>query len=135
MMSSVIAEEFRTVAAALAAGAVITLVYDLFRIFRRAIPHGNFWIGAEDLIFWIWASLWIFSVLYRENDGNVRMYTILAMALGMILYHKSVSDLFVSFFGRMLKIPITFFGKKLKKLFGGIIIKIIGGMSHDKDET
>lgn len=135
MISPVIAEELRIVGTALLGGAVITLVYDFFRIFRRVVPHGNFWIGAEDLIFWIWASLWIFSVFYRENDGNVRLYTILAMALGMILYHQSISDYFVRFFGRMLKIPITFFGKKLKKLWSGIIIKIIGGMSHDKDET
>lgn len=135
MISPVIAEELRIVGTALLGGAVITLVYDFFRIFRRVVPHGNFWIGAEDLIFWIWASLWIFSVFYRENDGNVRLYTILAMALGMILYHQSISDYFVRFFGGMLKIPITFFGKKLKKLWSGIIIKIIGGMSHDKDET
>ena len=138
MMSGEIAGELQVAAAAVCYGAVITLVYDLLRIFRRVITHGNFWIGVEDLIFWIWTSLWIFSVLYRENDGSFRMYTILAMVLGMVLYHKTISEPLVVFFGKILKklvnlfiwpikrmkIYISFFGNKLKKYVQGIIIKI-----------
>lgn len=149
MMSQVILGELRVVGVALLSGAVITIVYDLLRIFRRVISHGNLWIGIEDFVFWVWTALWIFSVLYRENDGNLRMYTILAMALGMLLYHKTISEPLVEFTGkilkklfsilfyplRMLKISMIFFGKKLKKLIHGIIIKILGGMSRDKDKT
>lgn len=149
MMSQVILGELRVVGVALLSGAVITIVYDLLRIFRRVISHGNLWIGIEDFVFWIWTALWIFSVLYRENDGNLRMYTILAMALGMLLYHKTISEPLVEFTGKilkkllsilfyplkMLKISMIFFGKKLKKLIHGIIIKILGGMSRDKDKT
>lgn len=149
MMSQVILGELRVVGVALFSGAMITIVYDLLRIFRRVISHGNFWIGIEDFFFWIWTALWIFSVLYRENDGNLRMYTIFAMALGMLLYHKTLSEPLVNFVGRilkkivsiimyplkMLKIYIIFFEKKLKKMIHGIIIKILGGRPHDKDET
>lgn len=149
MMSRVILGELRVVGIALLSGAVITIVYDLLRIFRRVISHGNLWIGIEDFAFWVWTALWIFSVLYRENDGNLRMYTILAMALGMLLYHKTISEPFVEFSGKilkkvfsillyplkMLKISIIFLGKKLKKLTQGIIIKTLGGMSRDKDKT
>lgn len=149
MMSQVILGELRVVGVALLSGAVITIVYDLLRIFRRVISHGNLWIGIEDFVFWIWTALWIFSVLYRENDGNLRMYTILAMALGMLFYHKTISEPLVEFTGKilkkllsilfyplkMLKISMIFFGKKLKKLIHGIIIKILGGMSRDKDKT
>lgn len=149
MMSRVILGELRIAGVALLCGAVITVVYDLLRIFRRVISHGNFWIGVEDFIFWIWTAFWVFSVLYRENDGNLRMYTIAAMVLGMLLYHKTVSEPFVEFTGRvlkkalsvllyplrMLKISILFSGKKLKKLMQGIIMKTSGGRQHDKDET
>ncbi len=149
MMSQVILGELRVVGVAVFCGAVITMVYDLLRIFRRVVSHGNLWIGIEDFIFWIWTALWVFSVLYRENDGNLRMYTIFAMALGMIVYHKTISEPLVELLGKllkrvfsiilypikMLKNSIIFFGKKLKKLVHGIIIKILGGKSHDKDET
>ena len=119
MMSQVILKEIQTVGTALVCGAFITFVYDLLRIFRRVISHGNVWIGVEDFFFWIWTSLWIFSVLYRENDGSLRLYTILAMVLGMIVYHRSISEFFVSFTGGTLKKQLTV----LKKLYNRIIIK------------
>lgn len=137
MMSEVIAGELQVAGIAFLYGAVITVVYDLIRIFRRVIAHGNFWIGVEDFLFWIWTSLWIFSVLYRENDGSFRMYTIFAMVLGMIFYHKTMSEPLVNVVGKTLrkvvlfvgrpikwmKINISFLGKKLKKKIQSIIIK------------
>lgn len=138
MMSQVILGELRVVGVAILSGAVITIIYDVLRIFRRVISHGNLWIGIEDFIFWLWAAFWIFSVLYRENDGNLRMYTMIAMGAGMLLYHQTISEPVVRILGKilkrllkillypikMLKIYIIFFGKKLKKLFGKIIMKL-----------
>lgn len=138
MMSHEIIAEFRVVGIALLYGAMITIVYDLIRIFRRVIAHGNWWIGIEDFIFWIWAAFWIFSVLYRENDGSFRMYTIASMVLGMIIYHVTISEPFVVFAGKIfkkllrmilfpfkkLKIYIIFWGKKLKNMIQRIIMKL-----------
>lgn len=139
MMSKVILGEIRVVGIAFFSGAVITIVYDVLRIFRRVISHGNFLIGVEDFFFWIFTALWTFSVLYRENDGSLRMYTMLAMGAGMIVYHSTVSEPLVNFLGKvlkkilqvilypvkMLKINITISGKKLKKKLSGIIMKLI----------
>ena len=122
-MSAVILEELRTIGIAFVSGAFITFVYDLLRIFRRIVSHGNVWIGVEDFIFWIWTSLWIFSVLYRTNDGSLRIYTILTMVLGMIIYHKIVSEPFVRIVGGLLKKILMFLGLPLKKLWKGIIMK------------
>lgn len=137
MMSDVITGELQVAGTAFLHGALITVVYDLIRIFRRVVAHGNFWIGVEDFLFWIWTSLWIFSVLYRENDGSFRMYTILAMVLGMVFYHRTMSEPLVNVIGKTLKkvvflvgwpikrmkIYISFWGKKLKKRIQSIIIK------------
>lgn len=137
MMSDVITGELQVAGTAFLHGALITMVYDLIRIFRRVVAHGNFWIGVEDFLFWIWTSLWIFSVLYRENDGSFRMYTILAMVLGMVFYHRTMSETLVNVIGKTLKkvvflvgwpikrmkIYISFWGKKLKKKIQSIIIK------------
>lgn len=137
MMSSGILQELQIVGEAFFYGAVITIVYDVLRIFRRVISHGNFWIGAEDFMFWIWTSLWVFSVLYRKNDGSFRMYTILAMLLGMLTYHQTISEHFVRFFSgilkkimnlllypiKKLKIYSVFLGNKLKNQIQRIIMK------------
>ena len=113
MISESIFLELKTAYVAFLNGALITVVYDVLRIFRRILPHGNFWIGVEDFFFWIWTTLWSFSVLYRENDGNLRMYTILFMVFGMILYHKLLGEPAVKFVGRV-----------LKKIKSGIIMRL-----------
>ena len=139
-MSSVIIEEMQAAVTAFFSGMFITLVYDGLRIFRRGIYHGNFWIGAEDFLFWLWAAFWIFSVLYRENDGELRFYTILFMGLGMLLYHQTISEPFVRIAGKLLrrlwliisyplkllKIYIQFIAKKLKKLMLSFIMRVTG---------
>ena len=139
-MSSVIIEEMQAAVTAFFSGVMITLVYDGLRIFRSGVFHGNFWIGVEDFFFWLWTAFWIFSVLYRENDGELRFYTIFFMGLGMILYHQTVSEPFVRIAGKLLrrlwlmvscpfkllKIYIQFIGKKLKKLMLSFIMRVIG---------
>ena len=113
MISESILAELKTAWVALFSGALITVVYDVIRIFRRIISHGNLWIGIEDFFFWIWTTFWIFSVLYRENDGNLRIYTILFMVLGMFLYHRIIGEPVVNITGRV-----------LKKLKTGIIMRL-----------
>lgn len=137
MMSRVILGELQVVVTSFFCGAMITVVYDILRIFRRGIYHSNFWISVEDLIFWLWTALWTFGVLYRENDGNLRLYTMLSMGAGMILYHMTISEPLVALLGKVLRRVITFFikpfsmvkfytvflEKKLKKFLSGIIMK------------
>ena len=157
MMGGTVFAEFFAMGAAMLSGALITLVYDALRIFRRVIAHGNVWIGIEDGVFWLWTSFWIFSVLYRINDGAFRLYTIAAMLAGMLVYHGLIGEVLVcflslwikritAFLGRpikKLKIYIIILGNKLKKCFGRSIMKSRqerqstddGGMSDDKDGT
>ena len=122
MMSGVILEELQTALIAVFSGALITLVYDLLRIFRRIVSHGNVWIGIEDFFFWIWTALWVFSVLYRENDGSLRMYTILAMLLGMFFYHDTISEPLVYGVSKLLRKILDILLYPLKKIKAGIIM-------------
>lgn len=148
MISQVILNEFRVVGVAFFSGVLITVVYDMLRIFRRVLSHNNFWIGAEDLIFWMWTALWTFSVLYRENDGNLRMYTMFFMAAGMISYHMTISEPLVRILGKifkklasilfyplkLLKFCIIFLGKKLKKHSKGFIMKLSWRKIHGNED-
>lgn len=145
MMNVRILEEFYGVVFAFFAGALITAGYDVLRIFRRVISHGNFWIGVEDFFFWSFTTFWSFYVLYRENDGSLRMHTIFAMILGMIAYHQTISEPLVAFLGKVLskvwnlctyplkkvKNSIIFLQKKLKNSGRSFIMKQICRLSKD----
>lgn len=100
-------------------GAIILLAYDCLRILRRLIKHKTLLIGIEDLIFWVASSIFIFSMIYRENDGIIRGFSIMGMALGMVAYHYIFSDLIVKLFTMLIQYllkPFGFILKKIKKI-------------------
>ena len=136
MISGVIFKELQTALVAVCSGALITLVYDILRIFRRIAAHGNIWIGIEDFFFWIWTALWVFSVLYRENDGSLRMYTIFAMVMGMFFYHQTISDPLVRWVSKLLRKILDILLYPLKKIKAGIIMMLKWrDVDGDKDES
>lgn len=78
-------------------GAGLMMTYDLLRISRIFIPHSYVIIGIEDMIYWVYAALVTFSLLYEQNDGGLRGYVISGIFLGMFLYDRLVSRFFLKF--------------------------------------
>ena len=82
---------------ALLMGIFITFVYDILRILRRVVPHNGFMVSLEDLIFWIYCAEKVFLMMYHESDGNLRWFAVIGALIGMLLYRKIVSPLFVKY--------------------------------------
>ena len=72
-------------------GGWLMFCYDLLRIRRLLIPAKSWLISLEDFLYWIYVSLSVFSLLYRQNDGILRSYAILGVFLGMAVYDRIVS--------------------------------------------
>lgn len=92
-------------------GSILLLVYDSQRIFRRLIKHDSFFIALEDLAFWVAASLFIFAMMYRENNGIIRGFSVMGMSIGMVLYHYILSDFLVNMITKLIRTlisPISF---------------------------
>ena len=89
-MSGQIAEEAWFLLHSFLLGVFITFFYDLFRVFRRVVRHGIFWISLEDLVFWVMASVGIFYLLYYENNGAFRWFAVFGAGAGMVLYKKTL---------------------------------------------
>ena len=109
-MSPNIHFEARLLMMGITAGACLMALYDLLRVFRAVVRHGWLWVGLEDLIYWIFAGFSVFYLLYRENDGALRLYAIGAVLLSMVVYDRLCS---------------AFFRKMLKKIVRCIRIKIL----------
>ena len=97
-------------------GVIITFIYDLFRIFRRIIPHGWFLLSLEDLVFWVLATAGIFYMLYYENNGMFRWFSVIGTGTGMFLYKKTLSTVLVNFVSGTINKLIALIGKILWKL-------------------
>lgn len=114
------------------AGVCLAAGYDILRIFRNIVPHNPFFSGAEDILYGCASGLFLFSVIYVGNDGEIRGYALLASCLGIVLYHWGPSGILVrgltAFFEKTGKIvgilgkPLEKWRKRLK--FSGIRVKI-----------
>lgn len=92
-------------------GVMITFLYDVIRIFRRVVRHGAFFVSLEDLIYWIFVSVSIFYLLYRENNGILRWFVVMGAAAGMLLYKMTLSRPFVRFGAWGIGSALEFLGK------------------------
>ena len=143
-MSPGISRELQFFFLAVLRGVLILVLYDLLRIFRRIWPHGVWAVALEDILYWIVTALLVFQLLYRENDGAVWGYALLAVACGMVFYHQTLSNFLVSHIAGILnwclgillksflivyrkivqglRIMVRFYKKKLKKQIKELII-------------
>ena len=83
--------ELQLLAASLTVGICLMMVYDGLRLFRTLIPHGNFWTGIEDAVYWAGSSITTFLLLFGQNDGILRWYAIFGVLMGMLVYNLTVS--------------------------------------------
>ena len=80
-------------------GICFSAAYDCLRIIRRGIPHPRWLSAAEDILFWIALAGAVYGLLYRHDDGALRSYTTVGMAVGMLLYTLLLSRRIVEIFG------------------------------------
>lgn len=102
---------------ALLMGIFITFLYDILRIFRRVVPHGNFMVSLEDIGFWIYCAAEVFLLMYHESDGILRWFAVLGALMGMMLYRKTVSPFLVKYVTLVLRKLLSVLGKIGRILF------------------
>jgi len=74
----------------------LAFFYDLIRVLRIAIKHKKLFIGLEDALYWIIVSLTMFFVMLSKSFGEVRLFCVIGVFIGMILYFIALSHLFLS---------------------------------------
>lgn len=68
-------------------GVGLGVVYDIFRITRLLFPKSFFLTFFQDILFWIISLVvtFFFSLVY--NNGELRLYIIIAEILGFLAYY------------------------------------------------
>lgn len=87
--------EVELAAYSLLTGAWLMACYDILRVFRILVRHGTIWMGLEDLIYWIYSAATTFWLMYSENDGGLRAYMIGGIFLGMVVYDRFFSRIYL----------------------------------------
>ncbi len=121
---------------ALLMGAVFGVIYDLFRIFRIAVPLPAGAVVAEDVIYFVFCSFMSFFLTMTVNFGQVRFFILLGELLGFLLYYLTLGTLVMKCAQRLIAcirwifralwklllrpvvLLIRWIGRKVGRLFG-----------------
>ena len=112
-------------------GLLIGLLFDFFRISRKAVKTADFITYVEDALFWILTGFIILYSIFTYNNGEIRLFMFLAVILGILIYLMFISKMILnislsiinivkkifSIVFNIIKIPFQFFMKLIKKLF------------------
>lgn len=120
VVSETIGREAAFLGISILAGAGLFLLYDILRIFRRVVPHGNIWIGVEDFLYWLVCTGVVFVMLYQENDGMMRGFALGGVLVGMFLYYLLFSRFVVRLNVFVIKKIFGFLGKVFGFFFGPV---------------
>ncbi len=93
VFSKSILYEIRLLYMSVALGAFLMLSYDVLRVLRLFIRHKSLLVGIEDVIYWFYAGIMTFDLLYRQNDGKLRAYAVAGVFAGMMVYDRLFSRL------------------------------------------
>lgn len=101
-MSELVTTEFALFLYAIEFGIKMAFFYDLLRVFRKVVGHSRLAEAFEDLVYWLWAGLQIYLMLFEYHNGDLRLYMILGACLGIFIYSVSLGNLFVYYSAKLL---------------------------------
>ena len=74
-------------------GVIGGIFFDLLRITRKNRKIGDIVVYLEDIIFWLLMGTGVIWLSYITDAGQIRIYMILALFLGMLVYFLTLSRL------------------------------------------
>ncbi len=124
-------------------GLIIMAIYDVLRLFRNIINHKNIFISIEDFVFWNMAGIFIFSLIYSENDGRIRWFIIVGIFIGAVVYSKSFGQFLVKYLSKfinkilniVLKKPINKVKMTIRHIFRKVVIASGKKLRKKKKDT
>lgn len=99
-------------------GIIIGLLFDFFRILRRSFKTHDIVTYIQDVLFWILTGFILLYSIFTFNNGEIRLFMFLGVALGIIFYMLCLSSYII----KVNVIIIKFFKNIIIKIFGIISI-------------
>lgn len=76
-------------------GALIGILFDIFRILRKSFKTPDILTNIEDIFFILISGFIILYTIFRLNNGQIRIYMLIALILGITLYITFISKYFI----------------------------------------
>jgi spore cortex biosynthesis protein YabQ len=116
MITSLI-NQVRLIAFSLLAGVITGVFFDIYRLIRGFQNPNKFLTVVQDLLFWVLTSIVIFVFLMYTNEGYINFYVYVCLIVGVYLYLKRLSKVFINVQYKLLK----FNGKAFRVVLNAIL--------------
>lgn len=98
-------------------GILIGVLFDVFRILRKSFKTSDFVTLIQDLVFWLLTSYLVGYTVFKFNNGEIRSYIFLGIAIGLTVYILIFSNIFIK-----INVKIILFLKIIIKYIFNLII-------------
>lgn len=115
-MNDAVIPELELLAFSFLSGVICFFAYDLLLVLRIFFRPSWLIEKAEDILYWLAASVFVFSVIYVKNSGVIRAYSVLGMLAGMILYRLLMRDRITAFATKRSDVIRKWFKKKTEPI-------------------
>jgi len=85
-------------------GICIGLLFDIFRVSRKAFKTPNILIYIEDVLFWILSGIIVLYSIFIFNNGEMRLFMFLGIILGGIMYMVLLSSYIIKINVKIIKL-------------------------------
>lgn len=109
-------EQLSSVGVFILSGIIISIFFDLFRVLRKTFKTPDILTYIEDVIFWLVTGLFLILIIFRFNNGELRLYMFASLFIGIIIYMFTLSKYFILINSKILLILIKPFSL-IKKAF------------------
>ena len=116
MITSLI-NQVRLIAFSLLAGMMTGVFFDIYRLIRGFRNPNKFLTIIQDLLFWTLTSIVVFVFLMYTNEGYINFYVYVCLVIGVYLYLKLLSKVFINVQYKLLK----FNGKVFRVILNAIL--------------
>ena len=76
-------------------GIGLGVLFDFFRALRKTFKTPDLVTYLEDIIYWILAGIIVLYNIWFFNDGEIRIYMILGILIGAVIYTLTLSTIFI----------------------------------------
>ena len=82
-------------------GFLLRLGYEPLILLRKLFRHPKLLVNVQDILFWTAGSFLMFGMLFRENNGTPRLFSLVGILAGMILYQLGPGHLTGALFNEL----------------------------------
>lgn len=76
-------------------GFILAFCYDVVKVVRMVFKHKKIFVQIEDAVYWFTVVFVIFFVMLGVSFGEIRVFCVAGVFLGMIFYFLAISPLFL----------------------------------------